>query len=101
MPRLYTDIQVEKLVGRMEKQGIRLDVEESALDVLAEKGYDPAYGARPLKRTIQSMLQNAVADRILEENPGEKERLVVTGHDGKIEVKAVKQEENAAEEYAL
>ena len=99
--RRIADIQVEKLVGRMEKQGIRLDVEESALDVLAEKGYDPAYGARPLKRTIQSMLQNAVADRILEEHPGEKERLVVTGHDGKIEVKAVKQEENAAEEYAL
>ena len=58
-------IQVEKLKERMEKQGIHLYVEDSAVELLAEKGYDPAFGARPLKRTIQSMLQNALAIRSL------------------------------------
>src|SRR5699024_6028151 len=43
-------IQVEKLKERMEKQGIHLYVEDSAVELLAEKGYDPAFGARPLKR---------------------------------------------------
>lgn len=79
-------LQVEKLTERMEKQGIHLNVEDSAVELLAEKGYDPAFGARPLKRTIQSMLQNAVADEILDERPSERDELVVTGGDGKVEV---------------
>ena len=49
------------------------------------------YGARPLKRTIQSMLQNAVADRILEDKPEETDILVVSGNDGKVEVKVEKE----------
>ena len=85
--RRIADIQVRKLIDRMAKQGIQLEVDDSALEVLAEKGYDPAYGARPLKRTIQSMLQNAVADRILEDKPEETDILVVSGNDGKVEVK--------------
>ena len=83
-------IQVEKLTERMEKQGIHLNVEDSAIELLAEKGYDPAFGARPLKRTIQSMLQNAVADEILDERPSDRDELVVTGADGKVEVNVKK-----------
>ena len=89
--RRIADIQVRKLTDRMAKQGIRLAVDDSAMEVLAEKGYDPAYGARPLKRTIQSMLQNAVADRILEDKPEETDILVVSGNDGKVEVKVEKE----------
>lgn len=89
--RRIADIQVRKLIDRMAKQGIQLEVDDSALEVLAEKGYDPAYGARPLKRTIQSMLQNAVADRILEDKPEETDILVVSGNDGKVEVKVEKE----------
>ena len=83
-------IQVEKLTERMEKQGIHLNVEDSAIELLAEKGYDPAFGARPLKRTIQSLLQNAVADEILDERPSDRDELVVTGADGKVEVNVKK-----------
>ena len=46
--RRIADIQVRKLIDRMAKQGIQLEVDDSALEVLAEKGYDPAYGARKL-----------------------------------------------------
>ena len=88
-------LQVEKLSERMRRQGIRLKVEESAVELLAEKGYDPAYGARPLKRTIQSMLQNAVADEILEAKPSDQDELVVTGGDGRVKVTVQKEPEYA------
>ena len=98
--RRIADLQIAKLTERMEKQGIALRVDESAVELLAEKGYDPAFGARPLKRTIQSMLQNAVADRILDGKPGEHEELTASadGEKIKVERKALAEEKR---EYAL
>ena len=85
--RRIADLQIRRLVSRLENQGVRLKVEESAVELLAEQGYDPAFGARPLKRTIQSMLQNAVADRILDCPPGSSQKLVAYADHGKISVK--------------
>ena len=98
--RRIADLQIAKLTERMEKQGIALRVDESAVELLAEKGYDPAFGARPLKRTIQSMLQNAVADSILDGKPGENEELAASadGEKIKVERKALAEEKR---EYAL
>lgn len=98
--RRIADLQIAKLTERMEKQGIALRVDESAVELLAEKGYDPAFGARPLKRTIQSMLQNAVADSILDGKPGEHEELAASADGEKIKVgrKALAEEKR---EYAL
>lgn len=84
--RRIADLQIAKLTERMKKQGIALRVDESAVELLAEKGYDPAFGARPLKRTIQSMLQNAVADSILDGKPGEHEELTAFADGEKIKV---------------
>ena len=72
--------------GRMQKIGISLKCEESAVDLMAEKGYDPIYGARPLRRTIQSGIEDVVAEKLLEGSVKEGDRLVVTAVDGKIEV---------------
>ena len=98
--RRIADLQIAKLTERMKKQGIALRVDESAVELLAEKGYDPAFGARPLKRTIQCMLQNAVADSILDGKPGEKEELTAfaDGEKIKVERKALAEEKR---EYAL
>ncbi len=98
--RRIADLQIAKLSERMKKQGIVLHVDESAVELLAEKGYNPAFGARPLKRTIQSMLQNAVADSILDGKPGEKEELTAfaDGEKIKVERKALTEEKR---EYAL
>ena len=95
--RRIADLQIAKLTERMEKQGIALRVDESAVELLAEKGYDPAFGARPLKRT---MLQNAVADSILDGKPGENEELAASadGEKIKVERKALAEEKR---EYAL
>ncbi|MBB3772204.1 ATP-dependent Clp protease ATP-binding subunit ClpB [Angulomicrobium tetraedrale] len=59
------DIQVKRLDKLLEERKIALEITPEARDFLAEKGYDPAYGARPLKRVIQKLLQDPLAGRIL------------------------------------
>ena len=54
-----------RLAARLESRNIRLRLTDAALDHLAEVGYDPAYGARPLKRTIQREVENELAKRIV------------------------------------
>ena len=51
---------------RLAAQDLRLEVSEAALDVLAQAGFDPIYGARPLKRAIQSEIENPLAKALLE-----------------------------------
>lgn len=59
------DIQLNRLAHRLEDRKIRLSVTEAARNFLAERGYDPLYGARPLKRTIQAELENPLAKEII------------------------------------
>jgi len=63
--RLVVDIQLRRLVRTMLERGITLSVSAAARDRLAEEGFDPAYGARPLKRLIQRTLENGLAAKIL------------------------------------
>jgi ATP-dependent Clp protease ATP-binding subunit ClpB len=59
------DIQLERLKKLLGERQITLDLDESARNWLAERGYDPVYGARPLKRVIQRYVQDPMAERIL------------------------------------
>ena len=71
--RNIVQIQVEGLESRLEEQKLSLKIADAALDYLAELGYDPVYGARPLKRAISRYLETAIAKSILrgEYNPGD------------------------------
>ena len=60
------DIQLQRVCKLLEDRRIELEVSEEAKELLGQKGYDPHYGARPLKRVIQRMLQDPLAMRILE-----------------------------------
>lgn len=60
------DIQLQRLQGLLEDRKIRLDLDEKAHAWLEEAGYDPVYGARPLKRVIQRNLQNQLAELLLQ-----------------------------------
>ncbi|MEW6078357.1 MAG: ATP-dependent chaperone ClpB [Thermodesulfobacteriota bacterium] len=62
------DIQVERLTRRTADRGIKLELTEEARQFLADQGYDPVYGARPLKRAIQKHLENPLALEILKGN---------------------------------
>ena len=60
------DIQINELRKRLKEKKIEIEISKEAKELLADKGYDPVYGARPLKRTIQQEIQNPLALRILE-----------------------------------
>jgi ATP-dependent Clp protease ATP-binding subunit ClpB len=59
------DIQQQRVSRLLQEKGYRLEVSEAAREYLAEAGYDPDFGARPLKRTIQRELQDPLALKIL------------------------------------
>lgn len=63
--RHIVKLQVARLETRLAEQKLSLSLSESALDFLAEIGYDPVYGARPLKRAVQKYLETAIAKSIL------------------------------------
>ncbi|WP_321395855.1 ATP-dependent chaperone ClpB [Emcibacter sp.] len=60
------EIQLKRLKAKLAERKIALDLDQTAFDWLAHAGYDPVYGARPLKRVIQRNLQDALANRILD-----------------------------------
>ncbi len=63
--RAIAGIQTRGLAKRLAERGITLSLTEKALDLLGSQGFDPVYGARPLKRAIQQLLENPLANRIL------------------------------------
>jgi ATP-dependent Clp protease ATP-binding subunit ClpB len=63
--RKIVDLQVKRLEQLLEQRGYGLEVSEPAREAIANRGYDPAYGARPLKRVIQQELQNPLATELL------------------------------------
>lgn len=71
--RAITTIQLDYLRQRLAERDIRIDISQTALDRLGEAGFDPVYGARPLKRAIQQQLENPLAQRLLrgEYGPGD------------------------------
>ena len=64
--RSITSIQVEYLRQRLQDKDMDLQLSEAALDKLGEAGFDPVYGARPLKRAIQQTMENTLAQQLLE-----------------------------------
>jgi len=64
--RKIVDIQLDKVASRLEQRNRKLKVEDDAKDFLMEKGYNPAFGARPLKRAIQNEIENKIAQLVLE-----------------------------------
>jgi ATP-dependent Clp protease ATP-binding subunit ClpB len=72
------DIQLERLKKLLSDRKIELQLDESARKWLAEKGYDPAYGARPLKRVIQKAVQDPLAEKILSGEVRDGDRVKIT-----------------------
>jgi len=82
--RAITDIQIRRVARRLEEQDIRLEVTEKALDLLGEAGFDPVYGARPLKRAIQHMLENPLAEALLKGEFAPGDTILVDAENGEI-----------------
>jgi ATP-dependent Clp protease ATP-binding subunit ClpB len=75
--RNIVKLQIMRLEERLADRKMAITLSESALDFLAEVGYDPVYGARPLKRAIQRELETQIAKAILRSEFGEGDTIVV------------------------
>jgi ATP-dependent Clp protease ATP-binding subunit ClpC len=73
------DIEVDKVRGRLAAKNIELQMSGSALDYLLTKGFDPAYGARPLRRAVEKFLEDPLAEELLRGNIAASETVEVTG----------------------
>jgi len=85
--RGIVDIQLLQIRKLLADRKIELDITDGALNWLADKGYDPVYGARPLKRTLQKFLQNALATMILNGSVRDGDLVKVDARDGDLIIK--------------
>ena len=80
------DIQIDRLRRRLADRNIALELDARARTWLANAGYDPVYGARPLKRAIRRALENALAERLLAGSIGDGDTVSVEVAGGELTV---------------
>jgi ATP-dependent Clp protease ATP-binding subunit ClpB len=78
------ELQLERLRARLAERRIELELTDAAKEALAEAGWDPAYGARPLKRAIQRLVENPLALRLLEGDFTDGDTIQVDAEDGEF-----------------
>jgi ATP-dependent Clp protease ATP-binding subunit ClpC len=79
------DLEITKVIDRLKTRNIQLHLDEKAKDFLVEKGYDPQYGARPMRRSVERFLEDPLAEEILKGNLHEGEPIQVTTGKDKLE----------------
>mmetsp|Transcript_4784 Transcript_4784/g.6033 ORF Transcript_4784/g.6033 Transcript_4784/m.6033 type:complete len:989 (+) Transcript_4784:150-3116(+) len=84
--RGIVQIEISRLESRLQERSIKLAITDAALDFLAEVGFDPVYGARPLKRTIQRELETTVAKGILSGTFGDGDTIAVDVADERLNI---------------
>ncbi len=89
-------LQTERLVRQLREKGIAVEVTAAAIAAIAAEGYDPTYGARPLKRVIQQRLQNPLAVELLKDELPEGSRVRIDHADGEFSFEPAKPPEPAA-----
>jgi ATP-dependent Clp protease ATP-binding subunit ClpB len=90
------DVQLEKLRRMLEDRGITIELDQSAKDLLVAEGYDPVYGARPLKRAIQTEVQNPLAVKLLKGEIAAGQTVRVSAENGEMRFTPVAGEQKAA-----
>jgi ATP-dependent Clp protease ATP-binding subunit ClpB len=82
--RSIAALQIKRIENRLSDRKISLKLSEEAKDYIAAVGYDPSYGARPLKRAIQREIENPIANKILEGTFAEGHQISITVEDDKL-----------------
>jgi len=95
--RQIAELQVRIIAERLETAGMGLELTTEALDFLGNVGFDPVYGARPLKRALQQYLENPLAEKILDGSFGPGDTIQVDVEDGEL-VFSARRTETAVEE---
>jgi ATP-dependent Clp protease ATP-binding subunit ClpB len=89
------DIQINRLRPRLAERHITLQFTDAARDLLAEMGYDPQFGARPLKRVIQREVENRIARGILDGTIRDGDTVAIDAKNGKLVMEPVRAQEEA------
>jgi ATP-dependent Clp protease ATP-binding subunit ClpB len=90
------ELQLARLRERLAERGLRLELTDAAKEVVAEAGWDPTYGARPLKRALQRLVENPLALRLLEGEFAEGDTVRVDARDGELAFEKAGERETAA-----
>ncbi len=90
------DIQLEKLRKNLDERGISLELDDTARELIIQEGYDPVYGARPLKRAIQTLIQNPLAVKLLKSEIGSGQIVRALAENGEITFATLESEQKAA-----
>ncbi|HLA95812.1 MAG TPA: ATP-dependent chaperone ClpB, partial [Pyrinomonadaceae bacterium] len=90
------DVQLEKLRKNLDERGITIELDQTARDLLVQEGYDPVYGARPLKRAIQTLVQNPLAVKLLKGEVASGQTVRVSAENGEMKFAVVADEQKAA-----
>jgi ATP-dependent Clp protease ATP-binding subunit ClpB len=78
------ELQLDRLRARLAERGLALELTDAAKELVAEAGWDPAYGARPLKRAIQRLIENPLAMALLEGRFVDGDTVLVDAADGEL-----------------
>jgi len=92
--RKIVELMTQQLVGRLKEQDIDLELTEAALDKIAKEGYDPEYGARPLRRSLQKHVEDRLSEEVLKGTAIAGQRIVFDVQDDEF---VVRMKEGAAE----
>jgi len=92
------DLMLNKVYRQIRAQGMNMEVTEEVKDILAKEGYEPALGARPLRRTIQRLIENPLSELLLRGDFKEGDTILVTAENGQITFKKRTEEPTASVE---
>ncbi len=95
--KAIVDLEIEKLCERLSSHELELQLSDEAQEYLAEEGYDPKLGARPLRRVIQTQVEDTLSEAVLEGRFGEGDTVIAYIKDGEIAFRAAETQEDAAE----
>ncbi len=96
-----SELMISELQQRLSERDIRVEISAKAKELLIKEGYDPKYGARPMRRTIERLIENPVSDKILEGQFERGDRIRVdVEDDGKVVFRTIKEEEKVIQATA-
>jgi ATP-dependent Clp protease ATP-binding subunit ClpC len=78
------DLETDKVLARIKAKAVHIELSENAKDFLIEKGYDPQYGARPMRRAVERYLEDPLAEELLRGNVKAGDTVHVVAEDGKL-----------------
>jgi ATP-dependent Clp protease ATP-binding subunit ClpC len=82
--KAIVDLMIRRVEGQLKSKDLDIELTERAKGLLAEKGYDPALGARPLRRTIQRMIEDPLAEKLLYKEFTAGQTVIVDSRNGEI-----------------